>query len=142
MMNRINLILIILLTLVISTSCLRQKSELVDFKYQGYNDTIYALIEGQVFVENGLKKDSNNSVEIVCSRPNPKETITYTDNNGHFLIGFCKGTFTICIRKSGYQTIKLINYESDPDQVSRLEAILRKGNGEIVYDISKKKVKK
>lgn len=140
-MNRINLILIVLLTTVISTSCLGQKSELVDFKYQGYSDTIYALIEGQVFVENGLKKDTIDSVEIVSYRPNPKDTITYTDNNGRFLIGFCKGTFTICIRKSGYQTIKLINYESVPDQVSRLEAILRKGNGEIVYDISKNKLK-
>jgi hypothetical protein len=142
MMDRIYLILIAILTTLVSTSCLGQKSELVDFKYQGYSDTIYALIEGQVFVENGLKKETIDSVEIVSYRPNPTDTIAYTDRNGQFLTGFCKGIFIVYIRKRGYQTIKLINYESDPDQVSRLEAILRKGNGEIVYDIGKSKIKK
>lgn len=141
-MDRIYLILIAILITLISASCLGQKSELVDFKYQGYSDTIYALIKGQVFVENGLKKETIDSVEIISYRPNQIDTITYTDRNGHFLTSFCKGIFMVCIRKSGYQTIKLINYESDPDQVSRLEAILRKGKGEIVYDISKNMIKK
>jgi hypothetical protein len=140
-MSKINLIFVFICALI-STSCLGQKSELIDFKYQGYSDTIYALIEGQIFIENGFNKETIDSVKIVSNRPNPKDTIAYTDKNGRFLTGFCKGTFTVYIQKKGYQTIKLINYESDPDQVSRLKAILRKGNGEIVYDISKDKMKK
>jgi len=115
---------------------------LINFEYQGYSDTIYALISGRIFVEQGLKKGRNDSIEIISYRPSQKDTITYTDKKGRFLIGFCKGVFTISIKKKGYQTIKLINYESDPDEISRLEAILRKGNGEVVYDICKNKIKK
>lgn len=95
-------------------------------------------MEGQIFVED----DSSNiipagSVEIISYRPCPNDTITYTDEQGRFVTGFCKGNFTVTISKKGYQTIKLINYESDPDQVSHLKAILRKGKDETVYDINK-----
>jgi hypothetical protein len=124
------------------SSCFGQKSELLKFDYQGYSDTIYALIQGHIFTESGFIKEPLDSAEIISYRPSPNDTITYTDSQGYFLVGFCYGTYSILIKKEGFQSIRLVNYESDPDQISCLEAILRKGKGEMVYDISKNKINK
>ena len=52
-------------------------------------------------------------------------------------MAFPQGTFTVLIRKKGYQSLRLVNYEADPDQFSDFRAFLRKGNGEITVDVSK-----
>ena len=135
----------VFLWLAILTSCdshiSASKSKLMKFNYGGYSDTIYALISGQIYSDLEQKQPLD-SVEICSSRLEPKDTITYTDSLGHFLTGFCSGTFTVRIKKKGFQTIKLINFESDPDQISNLEAIMQKGEGEVIYDISKRKINK
>ena len=124
------------------SSCTGQKSELSLFEYSGYSDTIYAMIGGHIFEYKGLLKSPLDSVEIISHRPSPQDTVNLTDKDGYFAAFFCNGIFEVLIKKRGYQSIKLINFESNPDQVSHLEAILRKGEGEIVYNISKKKINK
>jgi hypothetical protein len=111
------------------------RSELLNFSYGGYSDTVYALVGGTVYIQEGGKKIPVEKAAVVSYRPEPKDTITYTDANGEFFTGFCGGTFTIYIKKPGYQTIKLVNYRSHPDQISHLEALLRKGSGEVVFDV-------
>ena len=112
------------------------------FEYGGYSDTIYSIVSGHIYGDFQQEILSLDSVSISSFRIAPKDTITYSDRSGRFLTAFCKGTFTIRITKKGYQTIKLINFESDPDQVSGLEAVLEKGDGEVVYDIGKQNISK
>lgn len=118
------------------------QSELLSFEYGGFSDTVYAIVQGNIYEADGKNKLPLENVEIISYRPMPKDTVTFTGKSGHFSTGFCSGTFSILIKKNGYQALKLINYESQPDQISHLEAILRKGTGEVIIDISKKKMNK
>ncbi|MFZ4402227.1 MAG: hypothetical protein ACOYO1_19505 [Bacteroidales bacterium] len=118
------------------------KSKLLWFQYGGFSDTIYALVSGYIYTGDSLNKSPLDSVSIISYRPDPTDTIAYADNKGYFIIAFCQGTFTILIKKKGYQTIKLNNYYSLPDQISHLEAILIKGEGVVEYDIDREKINK
>ncbi len=42
-----------------------------------------------------------------------------SDTGGHFTIELERGIFSLLITKQGYQPLRVTNYHSDPDQVSK-----------------------
>ncbi len=110
----------------------------MQFKYEGYDDTTCALIYGKLYI--GGKIDNNGkshltplaNVKIQVEQTNPA---AFTDEKGNFIMGFNKGIFRLLITKSGYQSLRIINYVSIPDQVSSMMAILEIGKEQQIFDI-------
>ena len=65
--------------------------------------------------------------------------ITQTDELGQFSIGLEKGVFSLLVSKPGYQPLTIVNYMSDPDQVSDTKIVLVKGNTNQYFKIPDKK---
>ncbi|GAA4325420.1 hypothetical protein GCM10023149_27760 [Mucilaginibacter gynuensis] len=108
----------------------KQGSRVVKFEYKGYGDTTVALIEGNVY-EITHHDDITDTVPVVNVELNVEQSHkgAFTSSEGFFSIGFTKGTFDVVIRKAGYQSLKLTNYEADPDQILFAKIILEKGSG-------------
>ena len=111
------------------------------FQYGGYNDTICALIDGNIYERDSSNSPNNRlrplqNVKIKIEQNNKS---VLTDTAGHFLIGAEKGSFSLLVTKDGYQELRLTNYISDPDQVSKAKIILAKGTRPQTYKIADRK---
>ena len=104
-------------------------SRVTYFEYQGYSDTIVALFDGRVLVIDKSKqtKDSVKAIPNVMIREEKSGKSVLTDSDGRFSIGFFEGKFSFLVSKAGYQPIRILNWVSDPDQVSQIEIALEKG---------------
>lgn len=131
MKNLVFIILIICLTI----SC-SNKSRVTDFQYLGFGDTIFAVIEGEVYEKDYLSIKPLKDVLITVDSIN-KETIT--DKNGKFDIGLSKGRYKLKVEKKGYQTISIENYVSFPDEISKTKIILVKGNSNQTFVCPKRR---
>lgn len=126
-------------TNIVSTAQNNKVSKLLKFQYGGYDDTVVALIYGNVYQENTLtnSKDSLQPLSNVSIKVEQNSKAVSTDSTGHFQIGLEKGTFNLLISKPGYQSLRLTNYISDPDQISNTIIILEKGSELQIAEISK-----
>jgi len=127
--------LLIIGSAFIFASC-QLKSRVTNFEYKGFGDTIFAVINGEVY-------EANNSVfmpleDVIVSVDSIGKS-TKTDKNGKFEIGLNYGKYKITVNKKGYQTIHIGNYISVPDQISKIRIILEKGNSTQIYNCPKKK---
>jgi Carboxypeptidase regulatory-like domain len=114
-------------------------SRVVKFQYLGYGDTIYALMEGNVYINDSINTSDTLLKPLAGVQVNAEQNnkLTYTNSNGEFMIGLEKGTFNLMITREGYQPLKITNYMSDPDQVSRVKIILAKGDELKTFEIPK-----
>ncbi len=118
-------------------------SRVVSFHYGGYSDTIYALINGKIY-ERNLISTLNDSllplgnVKIIAEQNNKT---AFTNSDGEFIIGLEKGVFSLLITKEGYQSLRITNYVSDPDQISGARIILEKGINLRTFEIPKPAIK-
>lgn len=123
---------------IISTTQNKKVSRLLKFEYGGYDDTVVALIYGNVYQTNTLKNSSDTlPLSNVSIKVEQNSKTVLTDNAGQFQIGLKKGTFSLVVSKEGYQSLRLTNYVSDPDQISNTIIILEKGNGLQTIEIPK-----
>jgi len=122
-------------------SCLSRskqlKSRVAYFNYGGYGDTLYASLGGQVFELNrSIKtKDSLTPLKNVEIKVEENNQSVFTDSAGSFVLLFEKGTFNLLIRKENYQSLRLTNYISDPDQFSGTIIYLEKEKGLETFNI-------
>jgi len=116
----------ILLTIIIFFNACTDvvKSRVSEFNYSGYGDSIYAVIDINVYASDG--KTPLADVQIKAEKNGKSRT---TNKDGFVEIPFEKGDYNIMIAKSGYQSIRLKNYHSDPDQISNATIILEQGVG-------------
>jgi len=127
--------LLLIASALIFVSC-QSKSRVTNFEYKGFGDTIFAVINGEIY-------EANNSVftplkdVIVCVDSIDKSI--KTDKNGKFEIGLNSGKYKITVNKKGYQTIYINNFISIPDQISKIRIILEKGNSKQTYNCPKVK---
>jgi hypothetical protein len=107
------------------------KSKVLSFQYSGYDDNSYAIIYGDVYQSDTTKHfaDSLQPLSNVIIKAEQNGKTVSSDTGGHFKIELEKGMFTLLITKQEYQSIRLTNYVSDPDQLSFTKIILAKGNG-------------
>ncbi len=115
----------------------------LDFQYRGYGDTIYALITGQIYERklNSVSKDSLIPMADVQVKAEQNNKVVSTDSAGQFLIGLAKGVYSFLITKEGYQSLRITNYISDPDQVSSAKIVLEKGRDLITFEIPSREIK-
>jgi hypothetical protein len=141
----IKLLVVTLLTLIIisCSSTKNLRSRVLDFQYGGYSDTIYALIEGEVYERgsNTVSKDSLSPIGNVQIKVEQNNRLVSTDSAGKFFIGLSKGVFSFLLTKEGYQSLRITNYISDPDQVSSAKIVLEKGRDLITFEIPSRKIK-
>ena len=118
---------------------LSAQSRVEKFEYSGYSDTIFALIDGKVYepVKNSNGIDTLLPLSQADVKVSENGAKTVTDENGEFGIWLGKGTFTLEIKKEGYEPITLTNYVSDPDQISFAKIILVKGKKQRTFEIPK-----
>ena len=117
----------------------KKNSKVIEFEYGGYGDTVVALIYGNIFE---LKTTKNSSetlqpVSNVSIKVQTNNKTVFTDTSGQFSLGLDKGVFNLLITKQGYQTLRLTNYVSDPDQISNTKIVLEKGKDTTVFEIPK-----
>ena len=125
----------IILIICFTTSC-SNKSRVTNFEYSGFGDTIFAVIEGEVYERSFFSTKPLKDVEI-CIDSITKTT--KTDNDGRFEIGLNYGKYNIKVSKKGYQTINIENYVSVPDEISEMKIILVKGNSNQTFTCPKRK---
>ncbi|HLY70064.1 MAG TPA: hypothetical protein VKR53_10080 [Puia sp.] len=119
-----------------------EKSRVIKFEYSGYDDTTCALIFGKVYSAGKMDNRGKSHLSPLANvqiqvQQNGRITTTVTD--GNFVIGFNKGIFSLLITKAGYQSLRITNYISDPDQVSITRIILEKGENLQTFEIPKPK---
>ncbi len=127
---------------VIKTAAISpSKSTVLHFEYHGYSDTIFAIVYGSVFTQDSLSADSNalSPLKGVTITAIQNKKITQTDELGQFSIGLEKGVFSLLVSKPGYQPLTIVNYMSDPDQVSDTKIVLVKGTTNQYFKIPDKK---
>jgi len=115
-----------------------EKSRVIKFEYSGYSDTTCALIFGKVYSAGKMDNRGKSrltplaNVQIQVLQNN---RITTTGTDGSFVIGFDKGVFNLLITKDRYQSLRITNYISNPDQVSKTMIILEKGGNLQTFEI-------
>jgi hypothetical protein len=114
-------------------------SRVLDFEYKGYDDTVYALIYGNIYQSEKTKNlsDTLKPLQNVSIKVEQNSKTVFTDTSGKFSLGLERGTFSLVITKAGYQTLRLTNYVSDPDQVSDTRIVLETGKDTAIYQIPK-----
>jgi hypothetical protein len=127
--------LLLIASALIFVSC-QSKSRVTNFEYKGFGDTIFAVINGEIYEDNNLAFTPLKSVIISVDSIGKS---TKTDKDGKFEIGLNSGKYKITVNKKGYQTIRIENYISVPDQISKIKIILEKGNSTQTYNCPKVK---
>lgn len=102
------------------------KSKLAYFSYQGYCDSIYSTVQGEVY-EVLNKKDTVALPNATIKAVNNNKGVL-TDAKGSFRIDFENGMYDLIITKQGYQPLKITGYISYSDQVASARIILARGN--------------
>jgi len=115
-------------------------SRVLDFLYGNYGDTIVAFLNIKVLTpdSSGGENKYLENVVITITEKGSNETTTDTIANGKKYFAFRKGMFSILISKTGYQSILITNYKSDPDQFSWAYCLLVKGEGVVRFDTKPK----
>jgi hypothetical protein len=128
---------VVLILLVLSQSCgnngsgslsINRNSRVEHFEYQGYGDTVVAMLFGEILAElpdsPGVLKPLK---EVQVSVDSAGKTVT-TDSIGTFELGLFSGTYTLTANKSGYQPLHISQYVADGDRVSIIKIILSVGD--------------
>ena len=123
-----------------SKEILKMKSRVSKFEYGGYGDANKAFIYGSIYEYDTThhSKDTLKPLQNVSIKIEQTNQIIFTDTAGQFELGFDKGVFRLFVTKQGYQSLRLTNYVSDPDQISNTKIILEKGNDLQTFEISKR----
>ena len=135
-------VLATILLIQLFISCLSTKnsgSTVLSFRYGGYGDTVYALISGEIYERRAVSvsKDSLLPIGNVQIEAEQNGKVTFTNPDGKFTIGLEKGVFSLLITKEGYQSLRITNYISDPDQMSGATILLEKGKEVRTFEIKK-----
>ena len=145
--------LIFILTIFTNSACIglpnqdknlpakpERKSRVLNFQYSGYGDNVYAIIYGDIYQIDTTKQlaDSLQPLSNVIIKAEQNGKTVSSDKDGHFTIELEKGKFTLLITKQGYQSIRLKNFVSDPDQLSFTKIILEKGVNLQTFKISER----
>ena len=104
------------LTLLFSFGCMKnKKNSIVSFQYQGYGDTLFALLYGKVI---DFENHPLRSTKIELLNSNYK---TLTDSLGYFELYSSGAKYDVSIFKQAFQSVIIKGYESRSDQVSHVE---------------------
>jgi len=114
-------------------------SRVLYFHYGGYGDTVYATLEGTIFLldTSSGTQDSLTEVPGVKIETLEKHSTSFSDSNGRFVITLDKGVFSFLLTKEGYQPLLIKHYVSDPDQYSEIKINLEQGTEQQTYIIPK-----
>src|SRR5690349_11474585 len=76
-----------------------RKSRVLDFNYGGYDDTIYAVLGGNIYELNTSTNSaySLHALQNVSIRAEQNNKTVFTDASGNFGIGLEKGIFSLLI---------------------------------------------
>lgn len=111
-----------------SLSTQKSKSNLINFNYMGYSDTICATLYGKILFENEIG-DTIPLEEVVIVGLDSDEKLL-SDSLGEFSSCNDAGNYTIEFSKKGFQTLILENYVAKSDQVSNTIILMVRGTGE------------
>ncbi|MCF8298262.1 MAG: hypothetical protein K9J13_12015 [Saprospiraceae bacterium] len=106
-------------------------SRLIYFDYGGWGDTCVAFLTidvVQIDSTSGRYIPLKNS-KIIIANENKELKEYILQNNNRKTISFSWGWYEIEIKAEGYQTLKIIDYKSRPDQFSRTKICLVTGQG-------------
>lgn len=123
-MKTLPLILIVTAFILASWIFAGKESTIISFRYGGYSDTIFALLNGRISQQQQGKLIPVANAKIYTEQ-NGKTV--YTNSDGHFLIGLEKGSFSFIVSKNSFEPLHITNFISYPDQVSDIEIELEKG---------------
>lgn len=106
-----------------------KRSAVAEFEYGGYGDTNKAILYGSIFEYDTANKlrDTLQSLPNVSIKNEQTNDVVFTDKAGQFEVGFDKGVYSLLIMKEGYQSLRISNFVSDPDQVSHIKIVLQRG---------------
>jgi hypothetical protein len=110
-----------------------QASTVIEFHYGGYDDTVFALISGRIYEPDDA--DSLIALKDVQIKSEQNNKVVTTNSSGAFLIGLGRGNFSLLITKKGYQSVRITNFISNPDQLSDTKIRLVKGKGLSTFEI-------
>lgn len=113
------------------TNCSEQKSRVLSFEYGVYDDTVNAVLEGEVYKVNPAKNAHDSLIPLPNVTVKAEDSTrsvyrtTITNKKGHFTLGLSpNGIYSLVVMKKGYQTARITNYFADTGQVSRVKIIL------------------
>jgi hypothetical protein len=113
------------------TNCSEQKSRVLSFEYGIYDDTVNAVLEGEVYKVNPEKHSHDSLIPLPNVTVKAEDSTrsvyrtTITNKRGHFTLGLSpNSTYSLVVMKKGYQTARITNYFADTGQVSRVKIIL------------------
>jgi hypothetical protein len=118
-----------------------KNSRVEHFEYQGYGDTVVAMLFGEILT---AKKDSPAVFiplpDVLVTVDSLVKTVK-TDNKGQFELGLFSGTYKLIINKPGYQPLQISQYVADGDRVSIVKIILSLGDSLQNYSIPRQEGK-
>jgi hypothetical protein len=96
--------------------CVRMKSNsVVTLDYQGYGDTIFALIYGKI-IDFENHPQANVKIQLLNSGYKAE-----SDSLGKFEIYSNSGTYDISIKKEAFQSVLIKGYVSQSDQITQIK---------------------
>ncbi len=113
----------------------------MSFKYGGYGDYVFSVIEGQIFridsKDSLIQLGDCNIVSYDMVKREVCQTI-HADSTGQFKLEFPSGKFGFVISKAGFESLKIYNFDSDPDQISTIEILMQAGEKSQGYCLPEK----
>ena len=138
--------MVVLILLVLSQSCgnngsgslsINRKSRVEHFEYQGYGDTVVAMLFGEILAEQADSPGVFTPLKEVQVTVDSLGKTIQTDAAGEFELGLFSGMYRLNITKPGFQPLRISQYVADGDRVSIITIILVPGDSMQTFTIQR-----